>query len=305
MSRARPTAREVFFGTERLPSEQNVLERQFFERVFLPNGTIKTTWANRLDDVNEFILPFLPPAGSGPLHVADVAVSSGVSTLEWWESLSTKFPDLRLTATDVMFDSTLLSVGFGLEALVGPDGSILHFDLFGRGAPPRAEGVAGMIATAARTLFRLVMSCETMLTEGRGAPSRLLPFVRREHVKLVTRRVQAHPGIRLIEDNLLGPPKDEFRQAFDVVRAANILNVEYFDRFTLVRMIRRIKISVRPGGFLLVCKTASDGVNSATLFTVKGQGFEVVSRLGRGSDIEELVLGLEAVGREAGDQGPT
>ena len=57
------TTRDIFFSRTREPRLQRELEREFFSRVVLPNGTVKTTSAHRLDDVNERVLRWLvePP----------------------------------------------------------------------------------------------------------------------------------------------------------------------------------------------------------------------------------------------------
>src|SRR5690348_5485347 len=61
------------------------VEAQFFAGLRLANGTFKTTRDHRLDDVNAMLMPLLPPGK--PLQIKDVAVSSGISTLEWMEML--------------------------------------------------------------------------------------------------------------------------------------------------------------------------------------------------------------------------
>src|ERR1035438_4568778 len=79
----RPTTEEVFFNDLPECPEQDALEAQFFQRVLLPNGTFKTTASRRLDDLNDFLLPYLRQLADRPLRIMDVGASSGVSTVEW------------------------------------------------------------------------------------------------------------------------------------------------------------------------------------------------------------------------------
>src|SRR5271157_2641182 len=96
----RPTTQEVFLNDLPVCPEQDALEAQFFQRVLLPNGTFKTTSPNRLDDLNRFVLPYLQEIAERPLKIMDIAASSGVSTLEWYDSLKSQGIDCDVTATD-------------------------------------------------------------------------------------------------------------------------------------------------------------------------------------------------------------
>ena len=70
----KPTTREVFGSTLGGVSEQDALEREFFARVMLPNGTIKTTGADRMDDLNAAVFPYIAAITERPVKVMDVGV---------------------------------------------------------------------------------------------------------------------------------------------------------------------------------------------------------------------------------------
>lgn len=123
MSRDRPSTREVF--EQGLPdgAGRDAIEREFYARVKLPNGAFKTTSSNRLDDVNRVFRPYLAEFPERPLSIMDVAVSSGVSTVEWFEYLERENLDCRITATDRAIYVSLLSLTRHLEALVDREGT--------------------------------------------------------------------------------------------------------------------------------------------------------------------------------------
>jgi len=50
-------------------------------------GVYKKTSALRLDDVNKALIALFQKLGVAPNAYLDVAVSSGISTMEWFESL--------------------------------------------------------------------------------------------------------------------------------------------------------------------------------------------------------------------------
>src|SRR5262245_36978011 len=92
-----PTAKDLYFPRSRVDAKrQEALEREFFSSIKLKNGTYKYTYSNRLDDLNEIVEALLPSAR--PLQIMDVAISSGISTLEWMESLERADIDHHMTA---------------------------------------------------------------------------------------------------------------------------------------------------------------------------------------------------------------
>src|SRR5690349_19450510 len=105
-AKSKPLLRTVAACAGKVPPE---LEDRFYTLLRLPNGTWKTTYRRRLDDLNDWLLDFLPRGR--PLEVMDVAVSSGISTVEWSEQLSANGIQHRLVAGDLAIDGWLVSWG--------------------------------------------------------------------------------------------------------------------------------------------------------------------------------------------------
>jgi hypothetical protein len=167
-SLARPSTRTVFRRTAVNSQEQESLEYEFFVRVVLPNGTVKSTRANRLDDLNHAALPYIARIAERPVKIMDVGVSSGVSTLEWHEHLSAEHIACDITGTDLTIYASLVSLGPQLAVLIDANRNILHLDLFGRGAPPSAEGLQGIFAGIVRLLFRGALMVDSQLPPLQG-----------------------------------------------------------------------------------------------------------------------------------------
>jgi hypothetical protein len=292
---SRPTTQEVFGKTPPPPAAQEFLEREFLERVVLPNGTFKTTTANRLDDLNLAVLPWVARISDRPIQIMDVGVSSGVSTLEWHNFLGENGIPLDMVGTDLTIYTSLVNLTSRLAVLVDRDRNILHVDVFGHGAPARADGLLGIVTGMIRLLFRAAMSVDRRLPPLQGrvretAQGRLLHC---EPVTLLTRRLLQRASLRIFEEDLLAPERPEFKQAFHVVRAGNILNRAYFSDQVLVQIIAKLKERLRPNGLLIVCRTTRDGVNHATLFECGAKSrLRVLLRLGSGSEIEELLTAV-------------
>jgi chemotaxis methyl-accepting protein methylase len=289
-----PTTREVLGKTSVSQSEQETREYEFFRRVMLANGTKKSTESNRLDDLNQAVFPHIARIGEAPVRIMDVGVSSGVSTLEWYEQLAGQRIPCDITGTDLTVYASLLSLGRNLEALIDRDRNILHLDVFGRGAPPVADGLRSISAGILRGVFQATMLLDGKLPPLRGhireaAKGRLL---RCEPVALLTSRLAQHKSLRIIEDDLEAIESAEFKKAFHVVRAANILNRVYFPERVLAQMVRKLKERLKANGLLIICRT-DNKTNNATVFeSTADSKLRVVARLGSGSEIEELVTGI-------------
>jgi hypothetical protein len=108
---------------------------------------------------------------------------------------------------------------------------------------------------------------------------------------LLSPSLRQFPQLRAVEDDIL--LNESYTQRFHVLRAANILNLVYFDQPTLERMLLNLRARLLPGGLLIVCRTNESGVNNATIFTLKEDGrFVTTARLNEGSEIADLVLRL-------------
>jgi hypothetical protein len=297
MNGAVPTAYELFCSGRRYElRERQELERLFFSSVRLRNGTYKTTNHRRLDDLNELVNRHLPP--TRPLRIMDVAVSSGVSTVEWLESLDRLNVDYELVAGDLSVHALLISAGFGLRLLTDKSGFPLQHDLWGRavrtdaGGRQRLRNALPLLWLSALRLIAgpcLRRNGRAIFAENRTRACGL--EVR--PIRLLSEALQSARHVEVIEDDIFADR--HFKDSFHVLRAANILNHVYFERAVLERMVVNLRDRVRTGGLFVVCRTLESGVNHGTIFRREESGrFEAVARLNDGSEIESIVLGIGA-----------
>jgi hypothetical protein len=263
------------------PAEQARLERSFFRNLCLPNGTHKTTAPGRLRTMDERAISLL--SAGRPVRLLDVGISSGVTTLELLEFLESSGRPAGGVGIDIRIHA-FLKRRFGMDLLFDSDGSVLQVatPFFARGRP---DPGAGSVQSK-------------LLGAGIGAAERVFArrwAARREDatpVTLVSPRLLLRPNFRVIEHDLLHPlPPAE--ADFDVVRAANVLNLAYFDAPALRRMAEHLAASLMDGGLLVIGRTDEAGVNHATFFrkSAGGPHLRPADRIGGGSEIEELVLG--------------
>jgi len=262
-------------------------ERRFFGKVLLPNGTWKTTYPNRLDDLNERLLELLPPGRE--LELMDVAVSSGVSTLEWSDQLRANGIQHRLVAGDLYPQGWLTSWGSWLAVLFDAGNrEPLLFELGRFSLPVRYDGrFVGPMRPVLVPLLRALAGRARRVDAGAAAPYRGL--VQRP-VSLVTPELQRRPEIELVRDDVT--VGGSFEQSFDAIRVANLVQPAYFSQRTLVDIVTNLRDRLRDGGLLAICRTTEEGVNKATVFRRHGDHFSPEASLNGGSEVAEIVLAL-------------
>jgi len=276
------SARRVFLRQGECPlEEQNHLKKSFFTSVCLPNGTHKTTRSGRLTDL-DLRLQDLLYTGS-PIHLLDVGISSGITTLELIECLERGGSQVTGIGLDLRIHSLLRSA-FGIDVLYDPEGNILQIatPLFARGRPDRSQS-----SLASRLLRHAIDMLErTVVRRWLASPQRAHPLA------LVNTRLADRPGFAVVEHDI-SVPNREWLDSFDLIRAANVLNLAYFPPEQIATIVRNLASWLRPGGLLAVCRTHElEGKNHASIFAREpdGHGFRLVERLETGSEIESIVL---------------
>lgn len=264
----RSVLRDVY-GTVAAPSPDS--EYELFKRVRLPSGVLKTTEPRRLDDVNERVLRVLP--ADRPLELMDVAISTGITTVEWSEQLLGAGVEHHIVAGDTHTEAVWTSLPPVGEVLVDRDGNVLLAEVLGRAVDP----------SGATTRSALVLPA--LKAAVRHAKLLHLPV---RPVELVSSRLRESSAIELVQDDIF-VSRPELRGRFHAVRAANILNEGYFDDAQLRAALATLRGRLRPDGVLIVCRTHEDGSNHGSLLRADGDAWIAVDRIGDGSEIERLI----------------
>lgn len=291
-----PTADQLYFGHPHGERRQcEAQEDAFFRSLCVPNGTHKTTCRRRLTDLDDLVQGLLPQHRR--LEIMDVAISSGVSTVEWLDSLERAGITCHLVGGDAVMDACVISFAGWLKALVDRTGRLLQLDIAGRAVrlpPPRRRDRARyfpllllMRGIARANAPRVRSRCSS----GQAVHGPLLTF---RPLKLLSPSLAATERFEAVEDDILSDR--HFPHRFDVLRAANILNHCYFDPQTLEKILANLRERLRPNGLLIVCRTMPSGTNHGSIFRLGEQGrFSLIAKLNDGSEITDLVLGLAPI----------
>lgn len=261
------------------------VEDAFFSAIRNRNRTFKRTYRRRFAQLDrELVEEMRRRLPGGPVELLDVGISSGATTLDLQEALSTIGLRPRVTGTDLAIDGFIVPLGRGCSALSSSDGHALQFTIGKqvlRPWPRRLDWLTGMWAV--RPL--LVRWLERRLRSAWKKGSSTRP------VQLVSPRLLQQPGIHVVEDNVLSR-RDDFVGRYDLIRAANILNRNYFAAEDLQRAVRNLTAYLAgPGSCLLIVRSLRTGDHHGTLFVLDAQRrLQVLKRFGDGSEIEELAL---------------
>ena len=259
-------------------------EAAFYGMLKMRNGTFKLTRASRFAEIEEaFGRIFTEKAGK--IHsVLDVGVSTGITTLEFADFLQSRGSLARITATDLYIQAHIVQPFRELRVLADPKGWPLQYDICGKGIRPwirRLDYVT--LAFVPRILARAVLQnrVKALIQKGESKP-----------VQLISKRLSGRSDISFIENDIL-TRSPELSHRFDLVRAANILNRNYFSDQDILRAVENIRSYLHDSaGLFLVTRTNAAQINAGTLFELDSRkSFKVLARVGTGSEIERLVLG--------------
>jgi hypothetical protein len=193
----------------------------------------------------------------------------------------------------------LICLGPRLRALVDRTGHLMQLDVGGeaiRMPPPRRRDRIRylpytLLMRAATVLFDLSGQERAQTGPQSGEPTQHRLAVTCRPLTLMSPSLSQLPRLQAVEDDIL--LNTRYTQRFHVLRAANILNLAYFDTATLERMVCNLRARLLPGGVLIVCRTNEKGLNNATVFTLEKDGrLTATARLNEGSEITDLVLRL-------------
>lgn len=256
------------------------------------NGTYRTTFPNRFDDLDEVAIQWIKKSYSAEteLRVQDRAASHALTSLEWTKKLFQVFPLATFEASDSMFSLIKLSLNTGDAYIFEPTGQPLQYIKWPfvvslqRQESWRYAINRLVAARAKRRLDRLGLR-EGWMESARGETYRVstIPFVHPNALQFSKRNPQFQLQTRSVFECLPG--------SCHVLRTMNILNASYFSTDRLVQGINAAFHSLKEDGIWIVGRTLEkDFSNHATIFRREQSGWTVLERVGRGSEIEELAF---------------
>ena len=289
----RYSAARVAFNLSCLPEHPDPEQVRMFEDISFTlqttNGIFRTTFRNRFADVNEAAGQWLESRypSQTAIRAEDRAVSHALTSAEWLLDLRKRFPACHLAASDILLELFELRTPSGEVFIVEPSGEPLQYI-----RPPF------VVPLKNKESIRYPVN-HLVAAWGRRSFARLKlqpGFLNRPPAGFSVRPISCvHPEARALERS--GMLTCEIRSVFDTtsapvhaVRTMNIFNRSYFSDDRLREGIRAVWQSLNPGGLWIVGRTMEDDFrNHATLYERTSEGWQLIQRLGRGSEVDPLV----------------
>jgi hypothetical protein len=259
--------------------------------LYTSNGTTRKTFRHRMVDVDEVAFRLLRQTylPDNELIVQDRAASTCLTSTEWAEQILDVFPRAHFEASDRLLYLFRISLPGGRTYFVEPGGQPLQYvkSPFVVSFCPREPfryPVNQFVAALAKRSFRRLTLPKNLADSaelhkcGIHKISCLHPEVRS-----LSRR---NPRFTVSERSVF-----QRTPGVDVLRTMNILNLAYFSRNQLVDGVRAASESLKPGGLWIVGRTLEeDQTNHVSFFRRTEKKWEVLKRIGNGSEIEELAM---------------
>lgn len=264
----------------------------------LSSGVFRTTYPGRFADLNALAAPFIASIGGGaPVEVHDWAASDCLASAEWAREIWRLSPGARMFASDILLNLIEVSRRDTGEAVIfEPGGAALQYV-----RPPFVIGFQSRISAfypinrwfAARAR-RLAPEALRILRQSRAAEPAPLPAPWSvQPLSLVHPRARELAGsdrrFEIGSHSVFSP----LPAACHVIRTMNIFNPGYFDERQLACGVQSVFESLVEGGVWIVGRTTEETQpprNTASILRKSGGGFQVLTRLDGGSEIEALIL---------------
>lgn len=246
------------------------------------NGTTRLTYRQRMMDVDSMTLELL--CNYHPQHadlrVQDRAASNCLTSAEWAEQLFRAFPYATFEASDRLLYVLRISLGRGNDYIIEPDGNPLQYI-----RPPFVVFLNSPYRCPVR---RLVAARGKKLFQELGLPQRCSEY-RMDRISCIHPEAEA---LRKRDSRFFICNRSVFENSpgLDVLRTTNILNKNYFPIPKLVEGAKAAFESLTPGGLWIVGRTLKNQTNHVTFFRRAENRWKVVARLGKGSEIEDIVM---------------
>ena len=295
---------QLFRADVPAPARQVSLFEHALPLLRLSSGVYRTTFRGRFRDLDVFINDLLERhfGRTAALCLEDWAASDCLTSTEWAASLADRFPNARLTASDLTLFLIEASLPGGEAFILEASGAPLQYirpPFVIRMNPPEPKLLAVNWLMGRRALGRLERLRrgwklpEEWLAEEGGGDLAQPPFMFRK-IPLIHPEAQA---LRRESDRFAIRKQSVFEPAQEpchAIRSMNIFNLAYFSAAQLAGGATAVWRSLAPGGIWIVGRTFQENppAHNASAFVKQERGFRLLERYGKGSEIDEIVLGL-------------
>lgn len=291
-----PSLQSLFhrLGTSEIVESDLELSR-LLSRIRTPDGFWKTTHPGRHTAVNEFLTECLSHHGLKVTSVADVGISSGITTVELLEHLEATGSKIsRVVAVDRCFEAAIVRLGPRFYALIASDNSILRLEVGPLNFLPWISGWDIMTGAA---IVKKAATYHARHRLGQNYPSGAFSHSCRDpdsvrRMKLISPSLSRRNDVLILERDLLDALDPTLEGQVDLVRAASFLSPELLSEADIRTIVTNLRFLSREGGLLYVCRDRNNSPK-ASLFRFGPSRLQLVASMGGGVDVEGILVALD------------
>lgn len=252
----------------------------------------KITRPGRHAIANKFLVDHLLSSGISVSRIADVGVSSGVTTTEFLSDLeSAGFAISEIFAVDRYFDACMVRLAPDFHAFVENHGHILRLEFGKLNFSPWCSKMDWFTGIAVAKKIMGVIAKAKLRTIDFSKDSKLQDINTLRRVRLLSPSLENQPKALIMEHDLFERFDREMLGRFDLVRAANVFNLRRLSESGIKTFALNLGELCREGGLLFICRSEKDSVR-ASLFIIRSGCLELVGNLNGGVDSEPLLRNL-------------
>lgn len=246
-----------------------VIEKLFTD-IYVENKTSKKTSKGRFADLDEITSELLNKEKFFKVH--DLAVSSGITSIDLFEKLKEKDIDFSLFVSD-KYSKMFIKKGHTQR----------YFDVENN----LTFGYWGCFFAADKNIFFpltvLLFHIMKRIPNNCNYDNEILFF----HTKLL--KMLHSKRVNYIDFDVF---TTTISTKFNFVRCMNLLNLGYFNEQTICKALVNLSNAIDNKGILLIGRTNSNGVNNASFFKKEQDRFILLKDVNGGSEIKRLILSI-------------
>lgn len=250
--------------------EDDALRCAAISTISTSNDTMKTTCVGRFSDLNNLVLELLSNKELCIIH--DVAISSGITSVELYEYLSSKKQHFEMYTSDKF--STFNVQGNYFCKICDHDFNPSSYYLMG-------------------VYFGPALSWKFFVSKYFYSFLKLFKFDKDREYKEIS--VFSKKMVCLLKDGKMTHIEYDIFESklfdkFNFVRCMNVLNKAYFEDDLILSGIANIFFSLKNGGLLQIGRTDDYGINNVSFYRRSGTQLELQEIVNSGSELHNLIM---------------
>jgi hypothetical protein len=268
MARVPLLRRLLVFRMDAIPNLKDAAIRDYvYTQIITANHSTKETAAGRLRDLDEATISCMHKESLNVIH--DIAVSSGVTSLELFRTLHSRGLPVNFHISDKYARYGM--TGRTLVRIVDADGALVEMYACGI----LAKSNLSQKFWLSRLLYSLLAS-----KSGNHKLKWFLLFDR-EVMEIIEQGLIHFIDYDVFETRETPP--------FTFVRCMNLLNLNNFSSEKIEGALHNIVGSLKEGGILQIGRTMPDGHNTAGFYRNTRHGLRLVREVGGGTELRDVL----------------